>query len=93
MNLERILWDDAGSFTSEDKETAWQSVEDIVEDYTNANFTISSVGYVVHEDNDSVILASNFSNQYTLFSQCLRIPKGMIKARAVIKPTNIEGTE
>lgn len=77
--LEKILWDDAGNFVINDD--TWSSKKAIVKSYHDANFSVSSVGHLLFEDKDSVVIAQSHDIHYDQFANALRIPKKMIKER------------
>lgn len=77
--IQKIVFDDAGEFG--DPEDTWLTKKEIIESYGNANFEASVVGYVVHEDDDSVILALGLEAQYKQYTTPFRVPKKMIIKR------------
>ena len=89
MKIEKIIWDDAGAF-GEDDDT-WVLLDVIISNYRTANFIMVSVGYVIYEDDDSLIVAQSHDSQYGQYSQPLRIPKGMIQKRIVLVETQTNG--
>lgn len=82
MNLERIVWDDAGEFGDENE--TWINIEQLIKNYHAAEFVVESVGYVVYEDSDSVIISQNFEPHYLQVSNHFRIPKKMLIHRQVL---------
>lgn len=61
----------------------WQDLKEAVKWATTHDFTVRNVGYLIHEDDDCVVLAARFSpdgddTQVGLFE---RLPKGMIVRR------------
>lgn len=77
--LEKIFWDDAGGFLVNNE--TWSSKEAIVKAYHNAGFSVTSVGHLLHEDKDSVLIAQSHDEHYDQYANPLRIPKKMIKGR------------
>ena len=89
MMLQKIIWDDAGSFDIEGSPT-WKTLEDVVDAYNNGNFVAVTVGIVVHEDDNSIILCQSSEEFYGQYSQPFRIPKKMVLAAgAVCSPATI----
>lgn len=80
LPIQKIIWDDAGSF-GHDQEEVWFTKEEIVNMYRLAEFHVVSVGMVVHEDEDSVIMAQSSEDYYDQFGGPFRIPKQMILKR------------
>lgn len=78
--LEKIIWDDAGSF---ENEATWYTRNEVLDLYRKAQFENVSVGYVVFENEDSVIIAqsSTESTRRREYANLLRIPKKMILQR------------
>ena len=85
--LEKIIWDDAGSFRDPDRR-AWHTLEEIITAYSNASFVCSSVGYVVYEDKNSIILCMTYEDEWGQFTSPFRIPKKMVIERVKIPQTN-----
>lgn len=69
--LEKILWTDAQA-----TQAGWTHIEDV--DKSKLPIT-QSVGFVIHEDEQQVIIYQTLSNNYC--TEGIRIPKGMIKKR------------
>ncbi len=86
--IEKVIWDDAGSFGTEDE--VWLRQEDIIDNYRRAQFQIVSVGHVIHEDDDSLILAQSHDSEYNQYSDPLRIPKRMIVRRIEMEDTKFK---
>ena len=80
----KIIWDDAGGFGGADE--TWTKLENIVDSYRNANFIMISVGYLIYEDEDSLIIAQSFDAEYGQYANPLRIPKGMVQKKIPMKP-------
>jgi hypothetical protein len=83
--LELIEWEDATNIPT------WQDVDDVVDWATTRNFIVVNVGYVVHEDEQCVVLAARYSpgmDERDTVSVGLfeRLPKGMIVRRQVLEP-------
>ena len=84
MKAQKIIWDDAGSFGSgdiADMNEVWYPASEIIAQYHNALFINISFGIVLHEDENSVIIAQSHDTGYKQFANPLRIPKGMILDR------------
>jgi len=79
----KIIWDDAGAFG--EPEATWTEMEDIIDSYRRANFIMISVGFLIYEDEDSLIIAQNFDGEYGQYSQPLRIPQGMVQKKILMK--------
>jgi hypothetical protein len=81
--LEKVIWDDAGEFGGED--VSWVSKEGVLQMYANAQFLIVSVGFVVHENDDSLIMALSYDDEMNQYSKPFRIPKRMIMKRIILE--------
>lgn len=77
MEIHLIAWQDACSVDE------WQTVpESIVE---GALHSIVSVGFVVHETDDLVMLCAAWDAENDQVAQTMTIPKGWIQTREVIR--------
>lgn len=74
-NIVKIIWDDAGGFGCDE---VWQTKDLILDSYRAASFTIVSVGHIIFEDDDSIVIAQSYDEEFKQFANCLRIPKGMV---------------
>jgi hypothetical protein len=70
-----IEWKDAESADS------WTPANEIDHDYA----LIKSVGWLINENKKTVTLALNHDTKNEAYSCILKIPKGMIKSRKIIK--------
>ena len=75
MQEVKITWDDAGAFGGDN---TWMTKEKIKEDYEIASFLCVSIGFLVFEDKDSIVIAQNYEEEYGQYSQPMRIPKAMV---------------
>lgn len=77
----KVVWDDAGSMHPE--EGAWTYEADIPELYANANFINISHGFLVYENEDSVVIAQSRAtpekDHQAQYGSLLRIPRVNIK--------------
>lgn len=78
--LVMVEWVDTTNIAS------WERFEEIAEWAVDGGFVCRNVGYLVHEDDDCVVLAARVAlkaepNQVGLFE---RIPKGVITKRWVL---------
>lgn len=81
--IQKILFDDAGAFIRE--EEPWYSVEEIKEMYAKADFICGVVGYVLFEDQDSVVLAQAQDKDFDHYGEPFRVPKQMIVKRITLE--------
>ena len=81
-NIEKIIWDDAGAFGAIDE--SWVELEQIIENYKNGQFLMTSVGHIIYEDNDSLIMAQSHDSQYGQYSNPFRIPQKAIIKRIIL---------
>ena len=78
----KILWDDAGTFAdSPCEESPWRTKEQIIELYELAHFTVISIGHIVLEDDENIVIAMSASHGDELFAKPVRIPKKLILQR------------
>lgn len=73
-----IEWEDAAS---EDK---WQSLEQAISGLSKP-WMVSSIGYLIHEAEDGVILAGSFDPEGNV-CMTLKVPRGMIRKFERMEP-------
>jgi hypothetical protein len=81
-NIEKVVWDDAGAFGGVDD--SWVEYDQIIENYHNGQFLVASVGHIIYEDDDSLIMAQSHDEKYGQYSNPFRIPKVSIVKRIVL---------
>lgn len=81
MNMELIVWRDAGG--DADKDLSWADAVDV----SDENPIIKSVGWVVKETENNVTIAMDLADDDMTHTRS-RIPKGMIVKREVLCPIN-----
>lgn len=79
--LVKVIWDDAGGFCRDD--STWRTAAEIVQDYGDAVFIVTTFGYLVYENDDDIVIAQSMAEQKSeddadQYSNCIRIPRGMI---------------
>lgn len=90
FEMVKIVWDDAGQFSSYEQDSVWHTVESIIELYQGANFTNISVGFLVYENDKDIVIAQSKAEEKKhdladKFSNLLRIPKGMVLSVTTIE--------
>lgn len=85
--MEKIIWDDAGAFDTGDEEEVWFKPDEIIDMYAHASFIASSVGFVIYEDDDSIILCQSSEKHFGQYARPFRIPKKMIVERITLGET------
>lgn len=79
MKLQIIEWRDAFA----PAENGWLTQSQVEEFINDHDFIVTSVGYVIHEDKDTVTIVSQVSKQEQ-YSHLQRIPKGCITKRKTV---------
>ena len=78
----KIIWDDAGSFSEENNESPWRTVDQIKEEFAIGNFINSTYGEIVFETESDLIIAQNVmvpnEGHEVQYSNYIRIPKAMV---------------
>ena len=74
MRIEKIEWLDASSNTGWDSRTAYEKTFDV-------DLTVVSVGYIVHETDDRVVMLMTHSYADGLYDVSLVLPKACIVSR------------
>ena len=72
-----IIWVDAFCERSE-----WMFESDLAK---SAIYKVHSVGHLIREDNNEIVLCQNISQETDHISNCIHIPKGMIRKKTVLK--------
>lgn len=77
-----VEWEDAVNFGN------WADLFDAIEfDPANAvDFHCRSVGYLIRDDDECVVLASRASGQFEQVGLVERIPRGMVRSKTVLLP-------
>ena len=76
-----IEWTDAGTITHGD----WLSREEVMDDAHADKFLNRTVGWLLHEDKQAVILAAQIADgEKPQFDLVMRIPKSLIRKRKVL---------
>jgi len=74
LRIERIEWLDASSNTGWDSRSSYEKTFDI-------DLMVTSVGHVVHETEDRVVLLQTYSSDNLLYDVSLVLPKSCIVRR------------
>jgi hypothetical protein len=77
-----IDWEDASTITHGD----WLSREEVMEDAHADKFLNRTVGWLLHEDKQAIILAAQVADgEKPQFDLVMRIPKSLIRKRRVLQ--------
>lgn len=73
----KVLWDDCGSFwDGSNEDNTWLDLDTIIDCYKRADFIQESVGYLIYEDDESILLAQSIDSEEGMqdkFANILRI--------------------
>ena len=75
-----VIWDDAYHLTD-----SWLTFEEIAEAYKQERFRVTSIGWLLYEDKEYIIIGSKQSKDKRSYGFVMMIPKGMIIKTKVIK--------
>jgi hypothetical protein len=79
VRLERIWWTDATNVAG-----GWHTHDELQDFATNQKWKCTNTGWLVHEDDECVVLAGRMTNDREQFGLVERIPKRMIEHREIL---------
>ena len=82
--MTKIIWSNViPTFIGEGE---WRHVDDIVDSYSNSDHEIQSIGIVIYENDQCVILAQNYEKGFDRYSNTVNIRKSTILKKVELKP-------
>lgn len=81
-----VEWEDAYS------NSAWHQNTEIDTDFDDGGYDCVTVGYLIREDKDRVILAARVSFKNESYGLLQRIPRGMVRNIRTLTEPSDEGT-